>query len=69
MCVFYWSVGVFVVRWYGVCDESYGRRVEVDGLCIWIWCGNDGDCYFWVCCGFLCVEEDDGESGVLGLNN
>jgi hypothetical protein len=30
-----------------VCDESHGRRAEADGLCIWIWRGNDGDRHLW----------------------
>ncbi len=25
--------------------------------------------HFWLCCGFSCAEEDDGESGASGVNN
>ena len=54
---------------YGVCYESHGGRAEADGLCIWIWRGDDGDRHLWFCCGFSCAEEDDGESGPSGVNN
>lgn len=43
-----------------MCDESYCRRVKMDGLCFWFWCGDDGDGNVWFCCCFLCVEEDYG---------
>ena len=61
---------------FGVVKNSKGKlgvdcvfSTEADGLCIWIWRGNDGDRHLWVCCGFSCAEEDDGESGASGLNN
>lgn len=67
--VLYRSAGVPAVRWHGLCNESYGGRAKADGLCIWIWRGDDGDRHLWFCCGFSCAEEDDGESGPSGVNN
>lgn len=69
-CVFSTEALVYPQSDGTVCAmKATAEGPKADGLCIWIWRGNDGDRHLWVCCGFSCAEEDDGESGASGLNN